>query len=211
MARCLLCIALVVAACGAAGGIGAARDERSHALGLWTPHPVHDTCSAAYHDSFSIVGEDGKRYPTWHPPEGVENGTPCSFGHEHGRDPKGSALLDDITAQYGGVLFGYASERLDDYNGAQRVADRMRHEDHVGHKIEWENDVQVFESVTNGGANQRGAGHPLRFPDEDPSGHAQPRRLHQQPARAALRGAVPRPRRRQRRHQAHRLHDGPVR
>ena len=31
----------------------------------------------------------------------------------------------------------------------------MRHEDHVGHKVEWENDVEVFESVTNGGANQR--------------------------------------------------------
>ncbi len=155
MGRRLLCIALLVGAFGAAGAPGAARDERSHALGLWTPHPIHDTCSAAYHDSFSIVGDDGRRYPTWHPPEGVDGVTPCSFGHEHGRDPKGSALLDDIAAQYGGVLFGYASERLDDYNGAQQVADRMRHEDHVGHKIEWENDVQVFESVTNGGANQR--------------------------------------------------------
>ena len=109
------------------------------------------------------------------------------------------------------VLFGYANEQLDEYNRAERIGDRMRHEDNVGHKIEWENDVEMVESVTNGGAVQRALGHPLRLPDEGPPGHAQPRRLHQQPARAALRGAVPRPRRRQRRHQARRLHDGAVR
>jgi hypothetical protein len=130
-------------------------DANSHAMGLWTPHPAYDTCSAAYHDSFSIFGTDGKRYPTWHPPEGTENGAPCTFGHEHGRDPRGSALLVDVEEQYGGILFGYVNEQLDEYNRARRVGDRMRHEDHVGHKIEWENDVEVFESVTNGGADQR--------------------------------------------------------
>lgn len=146
---------LLAAAVSAAGASRAADAPASHALGLWTPHPLHDTCSAAYHDSFAAVGPDGKRYPTWHPPEGEEQGRPCAFGHEHGRDPRGSALLADVTTQYGGVLFGYANERLDDYNRAQGVADGMRHEDHVGHKIEWENDVQIFESTTNGGANAR--------------------------------------------------------
>jgi hypothetical protein len=154
MARRRVSFVLLVVALAAARAPRAASDA-SHALSLWTPHPVHDTCSAAYHDSFAAVGSDGLRYPTWHPPEGMEGGQPCTFGHEHGRDPKGSALLADIEAQYGGVLFGYANQRLDEFNTAQRVGDRMRHEDHVGHKIEWENDVEVFESVTNGGANQR--------------------------------------------------------
>ncbi|MGE0359968.1 MAG: hypothetical protein AB7H93_08190 [Vicinamibacterales bacterium] len=146
---------LAVAAAVAGGAPPAARTADSHAIGLWQPHPVHDTCSAAYHDAFSVVGRDGKRYPTWHPPEGVERGAPCTFGHEHGRDPRGSALFADVDTQYGGVLFGFANERLDEYNGGRRIGDGRRHEDHVGHKIEWENDVEVFESVTNGGANRR--------------------------------------------------------
>ncbi len=139
---------LLAAACVGRIAAGSASDTPSHALGQWSPHPVYDTCSVTYHDSFSVVGSDGKRYPTWHPPEGVDNGTPCTFGHEHGRDPKGSALLADIEAQYGGVLFGFANEQLDAYNASQRAADRMRHEDHVGHKIEWENNLRVFESTS---------------------------------------------------------------
>jgi hypothetical protein len=153
MTRAVLVALMLVMAMS--GGAPRAADGTSHAMGLWTPHPEYDTCSAAYHDSFSAMGSDGKRYPTWHPPEGEEQGRPCTFGHEHGRDPRGSALLADVEAQYGGLLFGYANEQLDEYNRAERIGERMRHEDHVGHKIEWENDVQVFESVTNGGANQR--------------------------------------------------------
>lgn len=154
-----LAFASLLLAAGVSGiAAGAASGTASHAMGQWTPHSVHDTCSAAYHDSFSAVGIDGKRYPTWHPPEGMEVGAPCTFGHEHGRDPEGSALTADIAAQYGGVLFGYGNEQLDEYNRAERVSDRMRHEDHVGHKVEWENDVRVFESTTNGGADQRELG-----------------------------------------------------
>ena len=154
--RCLLAALMAAAAAaGAAPMPSATSGSPSHALGLWTPHPLYDTCSAAYHDSFSVVGTDGKRYPTWHPPEGTENGAACTFGHEHGRDPRGSALLADIEALYGGVLFGFANERLDEYNQAERIADGLRHEDHVGHKIEWENDFEVFESTTSGGANRR--------------------------------------------------------
>jgi hypothetical protein len=91
------------------------------------------------HDRFSTIGPDGKRYPTWHPP--VDPLTGCSFGHEHGRDPRGSALY----AEVGDLPFGYANEQLDAANLGMR-----RHEDHVGHKVEWENDV-VMRSNGAGG------------------------------------------------------------
>ncbi|PYP91516.1 MAG: hypothetical protein DMD34_15770, partial [Gemmatimonadetes bacterium] len=93
--------------------------------GLWTPGP-RDDCTAAIHNSYSVVGPDGKLYPTWHPP--VDPVTGCSFGHDHGRDPRGSALY----AAVGPIPFGYANEQLDVYDPAN-----PRHEDHFGHKIEW--------------------------------------------------------------------------
>src|SRR5205807_1369689 len=84
---------------------------------------------AEVHNSYSVVGPDRKLYPTWHPP--VDPVTGCSFGHDHGRDPRGSALY----AEVGPIPFGYANEQLDVYDPAN-----PRHEDHFGHKIEWEND-----------------------------------------------------------------------
>ncbi len=101
------------------------------ALGLWAPSGP-DTCSAEIHDGYHVVGPDGLRYPTWHP--AVDPGTGCTFGHEHGRDPSGSALF----AEVGPIPFGYANEHLERSGfGAHR------HEDHVGHKIEWENDMPM--------------------------------------------------------------------
>jgi hypothetical protein len=128
----------------------------SMSIGLWTP-TKWDTCSQALHDTFSVIGPDNKRYPTWHPPSAVdpETGRTCTFGHEHGRDPSGSALWAQIQRSYGGVLFGYANEQLDVFNQSKGIINGMRHEDHVGHKIEWENDVPMFESTTTGGANRR--------------------------------------------------------
>jgi hypothetical protein len=123
----------------------------SAAYGLWTP-TSQDTCTKAQHDAYSATGPDGKRYPTWHPPTGP-NG--CTFGHEHGRNPSGSALLGDISSLYGGLLFGYANEALDQWNTTMGITNGMRHEDHVGHKVEWENDVTIYESTTSGGANRR--------------------------------------------------------
>jgi len=105
-------------------------------FGLWTPGPGE--CPKAVHDRYGTLGPDGKRYPTWHPPADPLSG--CSFGHEHGRDPRGSALY----ARIGDPAFGYANEQLDAANLGMR-----RHEDHVGHKVEWENDVLMR---TNGGA-----------------------------------------------------------
>ena len=54
----------------------------------WSP-TAYDTCSADLHRSFSVIGPDGKLYPTWHPPTVVDpaTGRSCSFGHEHGDDP----------------------------------------------------------------------------------------------------------------------------
>ncbi|MCL4212850.1 MAG: hypothetical protein KJZ74_02940 [Gemmatimonadales bacterium] len=99
----------------------------SVALGVWSPSGP-DTCSRAIHESYSTVGPDGLRYPTWHPP--VDPASGCTFGHEHGRDPSGSALY----AEVGDIPFGYANEHL-----AESGFGTHRHEDHVGHKVEWEN------------------------------------------------------------------------
>ena len=121
---------------GSSSGLGTP-PAFSQAYGQWSPSHW-DTCSKAIHDRYSVVGPDGKLYPTWHPP--IDPQTGCSFGHEHGRDPSGSNLF----ATTGKIPFGLANEALDawDPNG-------QRHEDHVGHKIEWENGVQLQKIVGN--------------------------------------------------------------
>lgn len=89
----------------------------SDAYDKWTPHP-NDTCTGDIHNSYSTVGPDGLLYPTWHPP--TDEATGCTFGHEHGRNPKRSDLYDKV----GDIPFGLALPA-----------------DHVGYKVEWENDV----------------------------------------------------------------------
>jgi hypothetical protein len=111
----------------------------SVAFGIW--QPAAGECSAAVHDRYSTIGPDGKRYPTWHPPVDPLSG--CSFGHEHGRDPRGSALYREV----GDLPFGYVNEQLDVANLGMR-----RHEDHVGHKIEWENDIVLRSGRRRGSA-----------------------------------------------------------
>jgi hypothetical protein len=103
----------------------------SQAMFAWTPGP-HDTCSEEIHAAYSVAGPDGLLYPTWHPP--VDPASGCTFGHEHGRDPRGSPLHADV----GDIPFGYANSQLDIWDPAGR-----RHEDHVGHKIEWQSDVRL--------------------------------------------------------------------
>lgn len=139
--------------------------------GIWIPNTKFDTCPSypsgvtsdadkiAYiqsiHNSYKVLGPDGKWYPTWHP--AVDPTTGCKFGHEHGRDPKGSQLwtskliqktyyfdangngvMDSSEEAVSGIPFGYANEQLDVYN-ASRGQMWMRHEDHVGHKVEYAN------------------------------------------------------------------------
>jgi hypothetical protein len=102
----------------------------ARAFGIWNPGATE--CGKEIHDRFATVGPDGKKYPTWHPPVDPVSG--CSFGHEHGRDPRGSKLYGAT----GDLAFGYANEMLD--AGTTGIT---RHEDHVGHKVEWENDVPL--------------------------------------------------------------------
>jgi len=103
----------------------------SRAFSIWAPGP-NDTCPVEVHDAYAMVGPDGKLYPTWHPP--VDPATGCTFGHEHGRDPRGSDLFGEV----GPLPFGYANEQLDIFDPAN-----PRHEDHFGHKVEWANDVKM--------------------------------------------------------------------
>ena len=103
---------------------GHAERPASHALGLWAPGAA-DTCPASLHDTFAVVGPDGKRYPTWHPPRVTDpaTGELCTFGHEHGRNPENSDLsswIADRLAAPGarhraGIPFGMANEALDAY------------------------------------------------------------------------------------------------
>ncbi len=103
----------------------------SAAFGIWAPG-AGDTCPASVHDQYAVVGPDLKLYPTWHPPTDPVTG--CTFGHEHGRDPSGSDLYREV----GPMPFGFANEQLAIYDPLN-----PRNEDHVGHKIEWENDIRL--------------------------------------------------------------------
>ncbi len=112
----------------------------ARAFGIWAPGKT-DTCSPEVHDRYATVGPDGKKYPTWHPP--VDLLSNCVFGHEHGRDPHGSDLYREV----GDLPFGYANEQLDAANLGM-----ARHEDHVGHKVEWENDLHIRPGGSGGAA-----------------------------------------------------------
>ena len=123
---------LLMSGCSGDGASGPAGNGRpATAFGVWSPGP-NDTCPAAVHDQFAVVGPDGKTYPTWHPPTDPASG--CTFGHEHGRDPRGSKLYWLV----GPIPFGFANDQLDIWDPSL-----SRHEDHVGHKVEWENDVPM--------------------------------------------------------------------
>ena len=125
-------VLLLAAACGGGDGAGGTDPDApaSAAFGIWSPG-AFDTCTKEQHDAYFVVGPDGKKYPTWHPPTGPGG---CTFGHDHGRDPRGSDLFGSV----GNIPFGLANEAL-------LVTDpaNPRHEDHVGHKVEWENDIEL--------------------------------------------------------------------
>lgn len=130
----LLCGSVVVSCEGdppGATGSNPADRPASLAFGLWTPPTAQGTetiCSKALHDSKFVLGPDGKKYPTWHPPTGSENGVPCVYGHDHGTDPaqydgwddvrrhfafdtNSSGVIDDSELAASGIPFGYVNEQ----------------------------------------------------------------------------------------------------
>jgi hypothetical protein len=152
---------------------GQAPNGNSMAMGLWNPNPKFDKCFNAdgsvnadatarikqLHDSYSVIGPDGKLYPTWHPPVVTDPVTKasCRFGHEHGKDPSTFPNFNEIKQYYAyngdvtksGIPFGYINEQLDVWTAANKSPINMRHEDHVGNKIEWEVNVPVMTTNPN--------------------------------------------------------------
>jgi len=142
------------------GGGNGSNAPLSKAMHQWTPSP-RDDCTADFHDTFFVIGPDGKKYPTWHPPQTTDpaTGKACSFGHDHGADPRGSALwldlqkhfgydanfngtLDDTELAVSGVPFGLVSEQLEG-------SSTPRLEDHTAYKIAFVNSVS--RTLVSGG------------------------------------------------------------
>ncbi|WP_309133949.1 cellulose binding domain-containing protein [Cellulomonas sp.] len=98
--------------------------------------PRAGECSVEVHARYWTYGPDGKVYATWHP---ARDASGCSFGHEHGDDPRTSGLFRET----GWPAFAYTSEVL-----AQTATSSHRHEDHVGHKVFAADDVAVIEGDT---------------------------------------------------------------
>ncbi|MEE1938964.1 hypothetical protein V1L54_05970 [Streptomyces sp. TRM 70361] len=96
--------------------------------------PRSGECSKEVHARYWAYGPDGKVYPTWHPPKDPSG---CTFGHEHGDDPRQSELFSTVDWP----TFGHTSE-------VQRESSpehSHRHEDHVGHKVMVVNNDPVRE------------------------------------------------------------------
>lgn len=123
----------------------------SAAYGAWEPGRFDD-CPTRLHDRYATRGPDGRAYPGWHPPvvRDPATGRRCAFGHEHGRDPRGSDLYRWVARHMGGGLpFGVAAEALGELaRGRPGVAERR--EDHVGHKVEWQDDVRLRRRTPGG-------------------------------------------------------------
>lgn len=141
---------------------GGSAAPASASMGRWTP-ATQDTCTKEFHDTYFVVGPDGKKYPTWHPPEATDPDTNrlCSFGHEHGLDPRDSAQWSELQAHFAfdanrnglvdndelavsGIPFGLVAEQL-----VNSTTPRL--EDHTAYKILFNDDVaRVLRSAGQG-------------------------------------------------------------
>ncbi len=118
------------------------------------------------HNQYYVIAYDGIKYPTWHPPvvdNPITGVGKCYFGHEHGTNPSNYIYYQEIVEHFGkdidhdgqitafsvssagtitpgdhaGLPFGIANEHMDKYyNQEGRDSVFVRHEDHVGHKVE---------------------------------------------------------------------------
>lgn len=107
-------------------------------FGLWTPTQIGD-CPKWLHDTYWVRGDDGKVYPTWHPAVDFDpdTGKYCTFGHEHGSDPRGSNIFSAV----GLPPFGYVNE-----NHEPGTPSLQRVEDHFGHKVLVANDFSFYNA-----------------------------------------------------------------
>ncbi|GEM_PF-372180 len=152
------------------GGGTSDTSDYSHAMFLWSPtgknkpNPKYDYCEdgtdvVKAHNEFYVIAPDGKRYPTWHRPvvvNPITNVGRCFFGHEHGRNPADSVLWPQVKQAYyydanrngqmdpeeerrAGIPFGYIAAQTEAWSAASGLS-VMRHEDHVGHKVDYAND-----------------------------------------------------------------------
>ena len=111
-----------------------------YARGGWIrSHPNKpDLACINLHDRHWTTGPDGKAYHTWHRasmPHPDMAGLTCNFGHEHGLDPRLSAVF---TASGGLPPFGYVLEQHHS-DEATHHGGMHRHEDHVGNKVTFAN------------------------------------------------------------------------
>ena len=136
------------------------------------------------HNAYYVVAYDGIKYPTWHPPvvtNPITGNGKCYFGHEHGTDPQKYVFWNEVVQHFGkdtngdgqitamtiatdgtitagdraGIPFGIANEHMDKYyNQEGRDSLFVRHEDHVGHKIEIVNSEAEMQGNTTHVMNQ---------------------------------------------------------
>lgn len=125
-----------------AAQLPAPRDILSRSYGAWAPSQIGD-CPKWLHDTHWVRGDDGKVYPTWHPPVDMnpETGTYCTYGHEHGSDPRGSEMF----ALAGMPAFGFVNENHEPDNLSLR-----RNEDHFGHKVLVANNWTMYDMDGSG-------------------------------------------------------------
>ncbi len=139
-------------------------EGESMAMSTWKPLTQYDKCDdgtdvVTAHKFFHVIGPDGKQYPTWHAPvvtNPITGSGNCYFGHEHGRNPSAFQFFSDIQQHFAydadhngqissaelaksGVPFGYVNEQMDAYYASNPNGAITRHEDHVGHKVEFAN------------------------------------------------------------------------
>jgi hypothetical protein len=132
----------------------------------------------AAHNQYYVIAYDGIKYPTWHPPvvtNPITGVGKCYFGHEHGTNPQNYVHWDEMVQHFGkdlngdgkiaglsinsvgqitpgdraGIPFGIANEHMDQYyNKEGRDSIFVRHEDHVGHKIELVNSEAETQGIS---------------------------------------------------------------